>query len=413
MIALRRRRRFDAALLLVTAALCDDARASSAPYAPHHLAPGSATAGSTCDIAPQPRWHVPGPMRGTAAMDDGVVFALTRTHEVMAVDASEGRVVWRASTGSGGETSEGARVVLAPGLVLAGDGAVVALDRATGEVRWRFRPVSDDAPGLHLGERAGAVVYAGSVIGRLHAVDVDSGEARWSAPVGPTDETVVFAPRVAGTHVVAAFTQPGAPDRGGLVAVEMATGRMAWRLWFPSAEREGPPATWAGGGLAVWRTLVLASAGDGTVHAVDSRTGEWQWSLPPAAWTRPPGAPPAVMWSTDDLRGLAVDGDTLIVGSLSGRVTAVDLPSREVRWDVTDPGGGSVAMALAATAGLALVPHLSGHLVAFDLDTGRARWRVGHWATGILWPPLVQDGQVVVTGAGLGVVAYACRAVPP
>lgn len=411
MTVIARHARVMAALLLSVSGVSAHAHAASA--ATPQPEPDRPTTGSMCDIDPQPRWHVPGPMRGTAAVGNGVVFALTRAHEVVAVDAAQGRVLWRASTGSDGESSEGTRVVLAPDLILAGDGAVVALERASGEVRWRFRPSSEDAPGLHLGERHGAVIYAGSLVGRLHAVEVDSGEARWSTPVATSDDTVVFAPRVTGSRVVATFTQPGTPDRGGLVAVEVETGRLAWRVWFPPAEREGPQATWAGGGLAVWQHLVLASAGDGTVHAVDSRTGEWQWSLPPAPWARPPGAPPSVTWSTDDLRGLAVDGDTLIVGSLSGRVTAVDLRSREVRWDVTDPGGGSVALALAATTGLALVPHLSGHLVAFDLDTGRARWRIGHWATGILWPPVVQDGQVVVTGAGLGVVAYACLPVPP
>lgn len=375
--------------------------------------PESAAAVPPCDIDPRPVWHVPGAMRGTAAADGDVVFALGRQHEVLALDAGTGRPRWQATTGMTSPTTVGSRLVLTDTTVVAGDGGVVAFDRTSGARVWVFDPDPVDVPGLHLGDARDDLVFTGSATARLHAVDVRTGTARWTSSVKAADDTVVFAPRVAGAHVVVAFTEPGPPDRGGLAAFDPVTGRPLWQMWFPAPERPWPAATWAGGGPVVWGDLVLASAGDGTVHAVSLEDGSWQWSLPPATGVWPPGMPPVLPPPVEDLRALAVSGDTLVIGSLTGVVTAVDLPSRTVRWEAADRGGGSVALAIAATGGLALVPHFSGHLVAFDLDDGRPRWRVGTWETGILWPAAVLRDRIIVTGASLGVVAYQCRGVPP
>ena len=58
------------------------------------------------------------------------------------------------------------------------DGALYAVDLATGKLRWRYAasgPVQESSPCVHNG-----VVYIGDLNGILHAVDAASGKARWT-----------------------------------------------------------------------------------------------------------------------------------------------------------------------------------------------------------------------------------------
>ena len=130
--------------------------------------------------------------RSTPAVDRGRVFVLGAQGRLDALDAAAGRVLWTRDL----REDFGARVpdwgvstspLLEGGLVVLDVGgkrgyAHVALDPATGEVRWHSG--SDDpaysspiAVTLH-GERQ--VVFLGA--GGLSGVDAASGERRWSAP---------------------------------------------------------------------------------------------------------------------------------------------------------------------------------------------------------------------------------------
>lgn len=303
---------------------------------------------------------------------------------------------WRAATGEPGDTTAGQRAAVAGSVVVVGDDALVAFDRATGARRWRFAPRDGGyAVGSYLGAATASLVYVGGRGGRLYAVDPETGRARWSASV--VDDaalSTVFDPVLQGDVLVATFTVFTTPNRGGVIALDARTGGTRWRVEFPPAQAQRHAN--AGGGPAVTEQLVLATRGDGVIHAFDRRTGVLAWTLP--------GVEGGVVPFTQDARPLAVAGRWLVAGSTSGVVVAYDLASRREQWRYTGQLG-SVAFAIVADERAAYVPYVGGRLVALAVGTGAERWRMGDAALGFVWPPLLHADRLYVAGSGAGFYA--------
>lgn len=329
-------------------------------------------------------WHVPGEGRGTPALRGQTAFFLSRHHELVALDARSGRVRWRRETGGPGATTAGTSVVVTPTAVVAGDGGLVAFTHA-GVERWRFAPGDGANAGVYLGEMAAGVLLTGSSVGRLWAVDAESGLVRWSTDVGRGRRVTVFAPAVADGIVLAAFSSFDDRRIGGLVAVDLATGHQRWHRRLP----------FAGGPLAAG-ALVLAAGQDGTIHAFDRRSGATRWSLPPASPSP---------WEGPEFRTLALAGPLLIAGSLTGRVTAYDLATRQERWRRA-PITASIVFGIASDERTIYVPYLSGPLVALAADDGAERWRTGADTFGFSWKPLIVAGRLLAASSGAGFFAF-------
>jgi outer membrane protein assembly factor BamB len=344
-------------------------------------------------------WHISGEGRGVPVADDETGYFLSRHHEVVAVDLANGTTRWTGVTGETGPGTAGSRLVLSGTLVLAGDYDIVAFDRATGKRKWRFKPSAGYAPGLYLGESAGRRVFAGSPSGRLYALDSQSGRQLWNHPVVLDGNTTVFAPIVSGDLVVAGFVTFTGPARGGLVAVEAATGRERWRVRLPVPSVPSIGAGPAGGPLA-WRDALLVSSRDGTIWAFDRASGERRWSLPSAQWKR--GANPAAI--EPDFRALVLSGNLLVAGSLTGLVVAFDHDAREERWR-SAPSETSTAFALTADRHRVYVPYFSGELAALNAEDGGECWRFGHDRVSITSPPAVAAGVLLVSSADGGYLA--------
>ncbi len=127
----------------------------------------------------------------------GTLFYGTFDNEVLAVDASSGRLRWRyqhperhfpfyASAAAAGEL-----------VIVAGrDKLVHALDRETGEARWTFRARArfDASPAV-----AGGRVYAGNADGRLYVLDLESGEKLSEFHAGAP---IMGSPAISGDRIV-------------------------------------------------------------------------------------------------------------------------------------------------------------------------------------------------------------------
>ena len=164
-------------------------------------------------------------------------------------------------------------------------GIVLALDRETGEVVWK-RPVGThnghDDDGLYAmrGEysklKTPMTVYPGAPGGVI-------------APMS-TDGSTVFAPVINSPMVIVSQTQKSEPGRpsGEVVALDAATGAVKWQH-----DLSTPPF----GATTAVNDLVFATAFDGTLSALNTKTGRivWQVSLP--AGTN---------------AGVVVSGDTLL-----------------------------------------------------------------------------------------------------
>jgi outer membrane protein assembly factor BamB len=173
---------------------------------------------------------------------------------VVALDNATGRVRWRASTG----VVESSPLV-ARGLVYVGswDHNVYALDASTGRVRWRFRTGDRVKAGAALARKT---LYIGSYDGRMYALDARTGTVRWSSEGGNFYAT----PAVAYGKV---YT--GATD-GAVYAYAASTGHLAW---------SAATGSFVYAAAAVWRGTVYVGSYDHSFYAFDARTGDRRWSL--------------------------------------------------------------------------------------------------------------------------------------
>jgi len=342
-------------------------------------------------------WHVAGEGRGSPAADATTAYFLGRRNEVIAVNVRTGAIRWRTPTGRTGDTTLGFRVITAGSVVVAGDYHLVGIDAASGTVRWHFDPevnLSDGgyAPGPYLGAASDGLVFTGAAGGRLYALAQETGRVHWSLSVAPRDSTV-FEPVVGGHDVAAAFTRFTNPNSGGVVLAEARTGRVRWQVTFPGATGS-PTSLNAAGGPVLTETLVIAASGDGAIHAFDRPTGASRWRIPPL------DAVGRIGFSTD-ARPLAITGRMLYAGSLTGAVTAYDLPTQRARWEYRGTNG-SVAFKLSVDGQTVYVPHVGGRLVALAAGTGAERWHIGDLRAGFTSPPTGFGSHLFFAGEGAG-----------
>ena len=288
------------------------------------------------------------------------------------------RVAWKQRPdGFSGST---ASPILVGDTVYATGGRLVALDAATGEVRfsrsgsYRSSLARADASAYTtdtLAVTAPTGVYglhAGGgieVFGRAFGVERWHGPGRepWFGVFGPPSA----APPVAvGNRVYAAI-----PGTEHVVALDASSGRELWRR-SPGDELRRP---------AVRDGIVFAVNWPSRTTAYDAATGDelWQRDLDEQMVLAPTAANGAV-----------------VVPRRSG-VTALEASDGSVRWrfehggNVTGPGAAAVAAGrVYVQSGLS-----DDTLYALDLETGDRQWSVGVVGDGT---PVVADGVVYASG---------------
>lgn len=353
-------------------------------------------------------WSVDGAAYGIPASDGETAYFLSKDRAVVAIDAATGRLRWRTDTGITnrdhffGLTTAGNAARISGDAVVAGDWDVVGFDRRSGVRRWVFEAAFGDAPGLYLGDATTDTIFTGSAMGRVYAIDTTSGRLRWTrAVVEPTGtQSSVYEPVLVGDRLVVGYTTHGVPAVGGVVMLDADTGRIRWRTPFPAAKVPLAPSA-RGGGPVLAGDVLIASSADGVIHALDVETGALLWLLPPVTGPFPMIAPS----NTIDYRALTVSGQTLIAGSSTGIVTAYDLETRRTLWTSNGNYWGSTSFSIAADDRLAYVPYFGGTLIALDMRTGEERWRFGGSEQGFIWAPVPAGDRVFVSGSVVGYFA--------
>src|SRR5579862_7000345 len=127
---------------------------------------------------------------------------------------------------------------------------VEAIDGVTGKVRWRFDPhIRINGPWRNSYEgrknRGVAVwhgkVYVGTGDCRMVAIDAETGQKVWDTPVCDADKTgITDAPRVGNGKVFTGWSGMEYDDRGGVVAVDAETGKLAWTFWTAPGDPAKP-----------------------------------------------------------------------------------------------------------------------------------------------------------------------------
>lgn len=258
-----------------------------------------------------------------------------------------------------------------------------AVDRDTGEERWRFPDLetADDQPDP---ERLvpGVTVVDGRVFvqsGRAtYAVDADTGERLWRGGEGGSTPTV-GAGLVFGRGRTAERTSEG--SRSGLLyALDVASGEEAWSL------EQGPDIrqpTYADG-----RLFVPLVDSDTTMTALDAATGSVEWTYESSATAVAQAVADGTVYCATDDAGLI----------------ALDAATGERDWTF-NPAYTLGQSAPVVTDELVIHPGndtgASDHVVfAVDRDSGDQQWR-RQFADPIFRSPTVADDELwVVTQAG-------------
>lgn len=210
---------------------------------------------------------------GGLATDGTRLFATTGFGEVLALDPTNGEVLWRQAFGApfrAAPAVEGGRVVAATRTSLA-----VALDARTGQVLWRAQGVTAETG--FLGGASPAIAGGGAVVpfpsGELVALDLATGRRFWSAVLtgGRRGLARSAITDLTGDPVIAGNLVIVANQSGRAAALEAQTGRRVWTRDSGSTEP-----IWPAGD-----TLFLVSDTQ-TLMRLDRATGQplWQRQLP-------------------------------------------------------------------------------------------------------------------------------------
>jgi outer membrane protein assembly factor BamB len=310
--------------------------------------PGGRIDHPALDAEPQLRWSVDigrGSARRTRlitapVVGGGLVYALDSTGTLSAVNTA-GQVVWRQSLAPAGERAEagfGGGIAYDAGTVYATTGyaEVVALDAASGGLRWRHRL---DAPA-----RAAPTVLDG----RVFAV------AR--------NDTAV--------------------------ALDAATGAPIWRITGAGA----PAGLLGGASPAAEGPLVVLPFSSGEVLGVVARSGTQAWGQAVTGGRRE-----LVRNRINDVTGdPIIAGDLVFASNQSGRTIALDRLSGQRRWTMPE---GAYGPAYPAGGSLFLVSDI-GTVVRADAETGQLLWsqQLPQYADRRQRSALVHHGPILAGG---------------
>ena len=282
---------------------------------------------------------------------DSTLFLGSIEGEVVAVDISEGSVLWEVPLETSGQAGGGfgcapAATTLAiygtpavsGDLVYVGgyNGKIYAITSDSGALRWVY-PREGSLDGSIVGGLviSQGKVYFGCSDGKLYALDAATGDKNWDFPTG---DKIWSTPAIDGdTLFVTSFDKK-------LHAVDAATGKGKWE--FDTAESD------AGGAIistpVVYNNTVYIGSFDRHLYAVDATDGTQVWQFPvgdevdnkPESWF---WAKPVICDNTIYAGNL--DGKVYILNAESGNevVDAIDLGSPISSWPVLVDGSIIIA----------------------------------------------------------------------
>jgi len=276
----------------------------------------------------------------TPAIVENLIFTAGYDGAVYAFDADTGDRIWRTDVSD----AIGSSPVYYDGLVYVAtefygpSGGMVALDAATGAIRWEDNRMTNHAHSITGIDTDANVFAAGCNDGSLYVWDLDSFAFRGTVETGGDIKGPICL-----SDGLAIF---GSWD-STVYAVDTESLEEVWRYGTGADVMAGaavhPPTG----------TVVIGSH-DRQIHAIDAATGEGRWSFDTGGWVV--GSPTVV-------------GDTVLAGSYSDSLFALDVETGQLRWEATEPHGrvtatptvhdGTVYVAERATDGE------SGHLYKF------------------------------------------------
>lgn len=278
---------------------------------------------------------------------------------VAALDPVTGQVLWARGLWPSGGAS--ARNIVAQGgrVYLAEAGPIVALDAATGALRWAVNRPPESSTSYAYSAVDDRALYVGARDHRVVAYGVEDGRELWQTDVAAPDwlgySARVTGIALAGDTLYAAVDRwltPNGYDKAAVVvALDRATGRELWRYQSAGTKSNAIAAPVVAG-----RLLVVSDYYGGSFFAVDRFTGKEVWRVLNGQGSVGPGGSPVVV------------GDTVYVGGGDTYVYAADAATGRVRWKART--GGSINRV--AVCGAQVLAQ-NQQVVVVDRASGRVR----------------------------------------
>ena len=333
-------------------------------------------------------------------------FQTAEAAGMTAGDVAGLRLKW--AFGFPGVTDTGSQTTLVAGRALVGtrNGLVYALDAATGCVHWVHEAPTSVRSAISVGpvDGGGYTAYFGDGFASVHAVDLMTGELRWTTAIDDHEASqITGAPALHEGRLyvpVSSLEEVSAADpryecctfRGSVVAIDAATGEQVWKTFVI---REAPVRTrtnaagaqnWGPSGAGVWsaptldpgRNLLYVATGDAysdpaapesdAIVALTMDTGEIRWvqqTTPGDAFTVacvsglipglpggddpimrancPESAGPDFDYGSAPILVTGSDGrDLLLAGQKSGMMYGMRPDDGEIVWETRVSDGGLI-----------------------------------------------------------------------
>jgi outer membrane protein assembly factor BamB len=201
-----------------------------------------------------------------------------------------------------------------------GDGGVYAVDAETGVLQWKFQTqdVVHASPAVVAG-----VVYIGSWDSYLYALDARTGEKRWAFKAGEDPAIHNQVGFQSSAAVVDGTVYVGCRD-AHVYALDAATGRKKWD--YPTSK------SWVNGTPAVRDGLVFVGTSDSSrIMAIDAKTGRLRFNFDAKSYV---------------FSSVAVAGDLAYVGCHNGKLYAIDARTGLPAWEFQTEASKADAMKL-------------------------------------------------------------------
>jgi outer membrane protein assembly factor BamB len=259
-----------------------------------------------------------------------------------------------------------------------GDGDLIALDAASGALRWKY------ATGNLIGESSPAVgrdaVYIGDLGGIFHAVSTRDGKALWTFKTGSEiKSSPVVVPGAAVAGGAGGPAAPGTDDLvligsydGHLYGLDARTGKVRWKV-LTNGQVHATPAVLDG--------LAFVAGCDGIFRAIRVADGREAYQIESGTYTA--SSP-------------ILDGDRAYFGTFDNEVLALDLKRRSVLWRYSQPDAQFPYYSSAALSdGRAIIGGRDKVVHAIVTATGKAAWTFATRAR-VDSSPVVAGGRVYV-----------------
>lgn len=266
---------------------------------------------------------------GAIAIEGDKIFATLGAAEVLAMNASDGKILWRVTT----ETPVRAAPAVSGGRVFVTtiENQVIAFAASNGEQLWTYAGAS--TPTILLGGSApavdGGVVVAALSTGELAALRADNGSLLWSETVVAIRRTEAAAslPDIAARPVIDRGRVYAVGQSGLIVAIDLRTGN---RLW--EAPVAGIYQPWIAGDFLYTVTI------DAEAVCMDARSGRILWVTQLRAWEDENDREDRVIWA-----GPVLASDRLILVNSLSEAVSISPYSGEVLGQIELPASTTMA----------------------------------------------------------------------